>query len=111
MMTAASTAFATLCRMCMMFIMMTPHCPEHRSSLCGVCAFVAHRDYQNMSHVLPRLNPASYPYANLGSQYFRAGGEFCKYHHYMMRRGSYSFPDIMHKMLGEPPKTVSGVFT
>ena len=60
-----------------------------------------------MSHMLPRLNPAAYPYANLGSQYFGVGGEFCKYHGYMMQRGSYSFPDIMKEMLGEPPKTVS----
>ena len=64
--------------------------------------------HQNMSLVLPRLNPASYPYAGLGFQYF-AGGEFCKYHGYMLQRGSYSFPDIMKEMLGEPPKTVSSI--
>ena len=59
-----------------------------------------------MSHMLPRLNPAAYPYANLGPDYFRIGGEFCKYHGYMIQRGSYSFPDIMKDMLGAPPKTV-----
>ena len=60
-----------------------------------------------MSLVLPRLNVTTFEYAGLGFQYFGVNGEYCRYIGYMLQRGSYTFPDIMHEVLGDPPATVS----